>query len=260
MVTGKDFADFAAGQAGTWCYVWGGNGADMTAMDDRARNSWIAKQEGRLKTSSIPYAKRVEMIKTLYAKLDAQWINTIRGGDCSGFVFWCLKELGLQKSDLSSRGFFGICKRIEVSDLQPGDLVFKWTDKDGDGFEPSEIYHVGIYIGGGNTVECIGRAEGVVVRPYKRGGWGVCGRPKYFPDAVDGEDIDLTPKTPTVEVLGSVNVREAGNILGKRLGTAHRGDRLPIRDWSGEGWYRVDYKGRVGYISNNPRYTRVVEV
>ena len=98
------------------------------------------------------------------------------------------------------------------------------------------------------------------MRPYKRGGWGVCGRPKYFPDAVDGEDIDLTPKTPTVEVLGSVNVREAGNILGKRLGTAHRGDRLPIRDWSGEGWYRVDYKGRVGYISNNPRYTRVVEV
>lgn len=276
MVTSKEFARFAESQAGKWCYVWGGNGTDMTAMDDRTRKSWITKQEKRLESATYPLEDRISDIEWLYSHLTDSGVNPVRGGDCSGFVYWCLKELGLQKSDLSSRGFFGICKQIDEADLRAGDLLFRWTDKNGDGaFQESEIVHIGIYLGNGRSVDCAGRKKGVLTNLTKGAGWQVFGRLKYFVDEVadteekteldpseslDGDDIPLTDPVPSVEVVGgSVHVRDSGSTFGKKLGTAHRGDRYPLRDWSGEGWYRIDYNGRIGYISNKPKYTKLVD-
>lgn len=261
MITGKQFADFAAAQAGHWVYVWGGNGADMSAMDARTRNSWIAKQEGRL-TSSMSLDERIAADKALFASLTAAGVSPVLGGDCSGFVYWCLKSLGLQKSDLSSRGFFNICKQISEEDLRPGDLLFKWSDANADGlFQKSEIVHVGIYLGDGRTVECIGRKSGVVINPLSGKGWQVFGRPKYFVDeSSEQKPAEATEKVTFVKVLGgSVRVRDSGSILGKKLGVAHRGDTYPLKDWSGEGWYRIAFQNGYGYISNKEKYTRLVE-
>lgn len=272
MVTGKDFAEFAEKQAGKWSYVWGGNGTDMTAMDDRTRKSWITKQEKRLESSAYPLEDRIADIEWLYSHLTSCGVNPVRGGDCSGFVYWCLKELGLQKSDLSSRGFFGICRQISEAELQPGDLLFRWTDKNGDSqFQQSEIVHVGIYLGNGRSVDCRGRKYGVITDTMKSAKWQVFGRPKYFADEnpapeeetkIDpSEGVEENPaeSVPSIEVIGgSVHVRDSGSTFGKKLGTAHRGDIYPLRDWTGEGWYRIDYKGQAGYISNKAKYTRLI--
>lgn len=263
MVTGKQFADFAAAQAGHWVYVWGGNGAEMSAMDNRTRNSWIAKQEGRLTSSSMTLEERIAADKALYASLCEAGVSPIFGGDCSGFVYWCLRELGVQKSDLSSRGLFSICKQVAEEELQPGDLLFKWTDTNNDGqFQKNEIVHVGFYLGDGRTVECIGRKSGVVINPLAGMGWQVFGRLKYFPD-VPQESVaaESVVKTPAVKVLGgSVRVRDSGSILGKKLGTAHKGEVYPLQDWSGQGWYRIAFHGGIGYISNKVKYTQLTEV
>lgn len=282
MITGKDFAQFAEQQAGKWCYVWGGNGTDMSAMDDRTRNSWITKQEKRLESSTYPLEDRISDIQWLYNNLTNSGVNPVRGGDCSGFVYWCLKELGLQKSDLSSRGFFGICRQVTADELQAGDLLFRWTDQNGDGaFQQSEIVHIGIYLGNGRSVDCAGRRKGVLTNLVQGAGWQVFGRLKYFADenpdpveepeiepseGVDGDDITIHPdgtvtaNVPCIVVVGgSVHVRDKGSTLGKKLGTAHRGDIYPLRDWTGEGWYRIDYKGQAGYISDKPKYTRLME-
>lgn len=63
--------------------------------------------------------------------------------------------------------------------------------------------------------------------------------------------------TPKVYVTGSaVNVRTAPNILGKVMGTVHKGDALVYQDNDSEsGWHLVVYNGQNGWIS--PKYTDI---
>lgn len=77
----------------------------------------------------------------------------------------------------------------------------------------------------------------------------------------DGPDAEPYPPAPTeeyVEVVGkSVNVRNADSKKGKILFTAHRGDEFPFIEIAPSGWYEIDTKKGVGYITSLPRYTRL---
>lgn len=75
----------------------------------------------------------------------------------------------------------------------------------------------------------------------------------------NGERVDPRPEPvpePTyVEVVGrSVRVRASDSILGKTLRIVHRGDKLPYIGTAPSGWYEVEG----GFITNKPRYTRLV--
>ena len=75
----------------------------------------------------------------------------------------------------------------------------------------------------------------------------------------NGERVDPRPEpTPTyqyVEVLGrSVRVRASDSILGKTMRIVHRGDKLPYMGTAPSGWYEVEG----GFITNKPKYTRLV--
>lgn len=67
------------------------------------------------------------------------------GFDCSGFVYYVLKQLGFSPyrtpADQYSQGTF-----VEKSNLQPGDIVFFANTY------ASGISHVGIYVGGGQFI------------------------------------------------------------------------------------------------------------
>ena len=64
-----------------------------------------------------------------------------------------------------------------------------------------------------------------------------------------------------VEVIGrSVNVRNADSKKGGILFTAHRGDKFPFIGTAPSGWYQIETKKGTGYITNLPRYTRLVEL
>lgn len=60
-------------------------------------------------------------------------------------------------------------------------------------------------------------------------------------------------------VGGSVNVRTADSKKGRILFTAHRGDRFPFVAVAPSGWYEIETKKGQGFITNLPRYTRIVE-
>jgi hypothetical protein len=63
-----------------------------------------------------------------------------------------------------------------------------------------------------------------------------------------------------VEVIGrSVNVRNADSTKGGTLFTAHRGDRFPFVCVAPSGWYQIETRKGTGYITNLPRYTKLVE-
>ena len=62
-----------------------------------------------------------------------------------------------------------------------------------------------------------------------------------------------------MEVLGgSVNVRASDSKKGRILFTAHRGDRFPFLGTAPSGWYEIDTKKGPGFITDLPRYTKIV--
>lgn len=178
MVSKASFLAALDKQVGRAIYVWGGNGELLTAMSDP--EAWIRKCEN---------ATEEQRCIKLYRKLKAANIPSIRAFDCSGLVYWALKQAGVKLGDTSSRGFFGMCEIFaDQSQLQPGDLVFRGADVDGDGLEQSEVKHVGVYVGGGYTIECYGRDVGVVSRKLAAGKWLKCGRLRLLPmDAAPSE-------------------------------------------------------------------------
>jgi cell wall-associated NlpC family hydrolase len=62
--------------------------------------------------------------------------------DCSGLTSWAWAQAG-RGLPHSSRAQYSATRRVALSDLQPGDLVFYG----------SPIYHVGLYTGGGMMVD-----------------------------------------------------------------------------------------------------------
>lgn len=74
--------------------------------------------------------------------------------------------------------------------------------------------------------------------------------------ASEADQID----PPYVLSLGSVNVRVAPGVEGNKvIYTAHYGEKLPFGEIDdGTGWYGVETPKGLGFISNKPRYTRLV--
>ena len=78
----------------------------------------------------------------------------------------------------------------------------------------------------------------------------------------DGDKAHEPEPVPTanyVEVIGkSVNVRNSDSKKGRILYTAHKGDLLPFIEVAPSGWYEVMTSRGTGYITNLPKYTRLV--
>ena len=145
------FIELLSTQIDKGIYVWGGDGENITAMKNPI--DWIRRHE-----TSTDNANRAE---TLYRSRVSLGVNPILAFDCSGLVYWALKQMGLRKDDISSRGLFALGKEVSRNDIQPGDLCFKWRDKNGNGeFDVNEIYHVGVF-DGKRVIECRGRDFGV---------------------------------------------------------------------------------------------------
>lgn len=173
----ESYIDLLVSQVGKGIYVWGGDGEDMSAFADPV--AWIKKHE----TSSLNAARAV----ALYNKRVFGGVETIRAFDCSGLQYWCLKQLGIVNKDINSRGLYGLCTPVKKSELRAGDLVFRWADKDGDGFDISEIYHVGAMIDNNRLVECQGRDSGVVISNLSSK-WGAFGRIAKLQEASQPSD------------------------------------------------------------------------
>ena len=69
-----------------------------------------------------------------------------------------------------------------------------------------------------------------------------------------------------VKVIGgSVYVRSVDHVPADKkenkesiLGVAHKGDTFPYRATAPSGWYEIDYKGKIGYISNRSDLTTLI--
>lgn len=112
--------------------------------------------------STIDYGEGIEaFIKIAESKLGCKYVRGAKGPnsfDCSGFVYWCLNQAGVNQSYMTSITWRSCTKykRINsMSDLKRGDvLVFKGSSM--------STGHVGIYLGGGKMIDA-GSGKGKVV-------------------------------------------------------------------------------------------------
>lgn len=70
------------------------------------------------------------------------------GFDCSGLTQYAYAQAGIS-IPRNSRAQYAALPKVSAADLQPGDLVF-WANDPGN---PATIYHVAIYLGGGQIVQ-----------------------------------------------------------------------------------------------------------
>lgn len=82
-----------------------------------------------------------------YAQLGKpyQWGGAGPGSfDCSGLTMMAWAAAGVSLPHLA-QGQYDLSTKIPLSDVEPGDLIFFGT--------PTNVYHVGIYIGGGQMID-----------------------------------------------------------------------------------------------------------
>lgn len=75
--------------------------------------------------------------------------------DCSGFTSYIWRAAGLTIPHNSGSQYASL-PRVSLKDLQPGDLVFSGR---------ARINHVGLYIGGGKTIDAPETGKHVSIRP-----------------------------------------------------------------------------------------------
>ena len=80
----------------------------------------------------------------------------------------------------------------------------------------------------------------------------------------DGVAVIPTPvediAEPYVQALGTVIVREGGSTAYRRIGTTKSGNKYPYkgRDPYGANWFIIDFNGKEGHVSSNPKYTKLI--
>ncbi len=123
---------------------------------DKAKPSPSVAKEKRRK------ANVSTMIDTAKKQLGDKYILGNTGPnsfDCSGLVYYCLKEAGSNRRRLNAAGYSQVSdwEKISFSKLQKGDLLFFYDNG------RTKVGHVGIYIGGGEMVDA-SSSNGKVVR------------------------------------------------------------------------------------------------
>lgn len=104
-----------------------------------------------------------KFIKVAKSKIGCEYILGDRGPDtfdCSGFVYYCLRQAGVSVKRLNAAGYSdkSSWKEIDdIDDLEKGDIIFFRSD------ESSRVSHCGIYIGSGTMIDA-SSANGEVVK------------------------------------------------------------------------------------------------
>ena len=141
-------------------YVWGASGQNVyiqTVKGAYDPEGWITQEE-----TSPNNAKRAI---NLYRQKKEAGVFPLFAMDCSGFICYVLKLLGILKpaARYNTKGLYSLCQVHPArEDLRQGDLVFHARTLG----DVSTIHHVGIYLGDGSVAESRGRDAGGCITDF----------------------------------------------------------------------------------------------
>lgn len=246
MFTGKQLAEYCEEMYKNkdhWCYWYGTYGNQCTLSKYESKKKQYPEHYGSSRKSG--YMKDIEQGR--------------RCADCVGMIksfFWTGNRYDTNPKygtngcpDKSANGLFDMCK--ETGDIKtipdiPGIVVWKSG-------------HIGVYVGGGYTVEMKGfdydcRRNKVTDGPWKK--WGKLPMLSY-----DDPKPEPSEYRHVLVTGGSVNIRSGPGTDKKDIGTAHKGDLLPYQGvtepWGGRDWYLIEWENQNGWISS--KYSKLVE-
>ncbi len=125
-------------------------------------NSGGSSNEGG-SSANVTGANVDSFISVAESKIGKKYVRGAKGPnsfDCSGFVYWCLNQVGVKQGYMTSAGWKNSSKYTKIGsmgDMQRGDIiVFKG--------------HVAIYAGGGVMIDA-SSSNGKVVKRSSTGSW-----------------------------------------------------------------------------------------
>lgn len=140
---------------------------------DNAKESASKTKQSRTK------ANISNMISVAKKQLGDKYVLGAKGPDkfdCSGLVYYCLKEAGSNRRRLNAAGYSQVSdwqKIDKMRDLERGDLIFFYSD------DFSKVGHVGIVMNSSEMIDASNSRGKVVRRDYTTNYWQkhfVCGR------------------------------------------------------------------------------------
>jgi cell wall-associated NlpC family hydrolase len=128
------------------------------------------KQTAAPSTPSKPAAGVSGFLDFAQAQLGKKYVSGNEGPnsfDCSGYVYYCLKNSGVSIGRLSSKGYSGVgsWQSIKKADIKAGDLLFFGLRGS------SGVGHVGIYLGGNKMIHCSSSQGKVIITSITSSYW-----------------------------------------------------------------------------------------
>lgn len=221
-------------------YVYGASGQLCCEVSE----AWIRSRErGRQPEAAVKEWEKV---------MASPYREVARCFDCSGYVSWCLNKCGAYKYRTDCDGLFARC--TEIYTPTDGTLLFRVNPAN-----KNDETHVGIYFDG-KQYHAKGRAVGVVCEDFKASYWQKYGWFKALKPDDPPAPPEPLPGVDKVKVVAkSVNVRNSDSTKGRIMFTAHKGDEFMYRDTAPSGWYEIETKKGLGFITNKPRYTVLID-
>lgn len=158
--------------------------AESTKKSSKATSKTKVKATSKTKAKATAATKKAtatpaksaskadQLVSVAKTKLGCPYVRGKKGPDsfdCSGFVYWCLKQVGVSQSYLTSSGWRNVSKYTRytsLSEARKGDvLVFSGTS-DGAG-------HVGLCIGSGQMIDASSGAGQVRITSLSGNYWKV---------------------------------------------------------------------------------------
>lgn len=106
-----------------------------------------------------PPARYGSVVQAAMSQVGGRYVwggaSPVTGFDCSGLVMWAYAQVGVSLPHFA-QSQYAMSRRIAASALAPGDLVF-YADRTG------YVYHVALYIGGGEVVQALNPHYGILV-------------------------------------------------------------------------------------------------
>jgi hypothetical protein len=148
-------------------YVWGASGQLCKDINEK----WIRAKESRNNGG-----KNADDAVAAWKKvMESPYRNVARAFDCSGYVSYCLLQLGAADKRRDCDGIFSRCQQVSLSSKpQNGTFLFRVNSKD-----KNDETHIGVY-SNGYQFHAKGRKYGVVKEKFNPNYWAKAGWYKYL--------------------------------------------------------------------------------
>ena len=111
----------------------------------------------------------VEIVKAQLGKRYSIGATGPNSFDCSGLVYYCLRQAGSSRRRLTAAGYSQVTeweKITSVNNLEIGDLLFFYSSS-----AHTRIGHVGVYVGGGMMIDASTSSGRIIRQPFRTSYW-----------------------------------------------------------------------------------------